>query len=285
VMAEPVLAPSGEPTALRSVYQDVTKWRRTEQALVASHKQLARQQRQIEDDRHLAVEFQRSVLPLPSGYIEKPGMRAAVRYLPAGSGSRVGGDWYETTAIESGGVFLAIGDASGHGLMAAAAMARLRNALSGLAFTGAAPDELLAWLNLVVLHWPGSLTATVVAARYDPESKTMTWAHAGHLPPVLIRDGEPAFLDVPEGVVLGATEESVYTTQTLQLRTGDMLLLYTDGLIERRGRDITDGLDLLLRAAQGCDVSDPGQSVRHLQAALGAPNPNDDTCLLAVRFA
>lgn len=284
VMAEPVLGPLGEPTALRSVYQDVTKRRRIEQALRASQKQLKRQRRRIEDDRHLVVEFQRSVLPLPDRYVEKPGLRAAVRYLPAGSGARVGGDWYETTAIDAGGVFLAIGDASGHGLKAAAAMARLRNALSGLAFTGAAPDALLGWLNLVALHWPGSLTATVVAARYDPDSKEMAWAQAGHLPPLLIREGRPALLDPPEGVLLGATEDADYATQTLRMRTGDVLVLYTDGLIERRARSIQDGLDLLVRAALGCDVTDPDQCVEHLLTALGAPNPNDDTCVVAVQF-
>jgi PAS domain-containing protein len=282
VMGEPVLDAFGKAAAVRCVCQDVTRWRRGERALKASRVQLER--RLIAEERHQAIEMQRSILPLPEGIVTKPGLRAAVRYLPAGSSARVGGDWYETTSIDGAGVFLAIGDVSGHGLTAAAAMARLRNGLSGLAFTGAPPDRLLGWLNRLTLHWPSSLTATVLAGRYDPADRTLTWAQGGHFPPVLIRDGKAVTLEPPEGVLLGAMEAPEFSTETTQLEPGDLLLLYTDGLIERRDRDLQEGLDLLIHVASTAGSRDPEKVLDHVLRGFGAPNPNDDTCVVAIQI-
>jgi serine phosphatase RsbU (regulator of sigma subunit) len=281
-MGEPVLDAFGKAAAVRCVCQDVTRWRRGERTLKASRVQLER--RLIAEERHQAIEMQRSILPLPEGIVTKPGLRAAVRYLPAGSSARVGGDWYETTSIDGAGVFLAIGDVSGHGLTAAAAMARLRNGLSGLAFTGAPPDRLLGWLNRLTLHWPSSLTATVLAGRYDPADRTLTWAQGGHFPPVLIRDGKAVTLEPPEGVLLGAMEAPEFSTETTQLEPGDLLLLYTDGLIERRDRDLQEGLDLLIHVASTADSRDPEKMLDHVLRGFGAPNPNDDTCVVAIQI-
>ncbi|WP_329234779.1 SpoIIE family protein phosphatase [Actinoallomurus sp. NBC_01490] len=281
-MGEPVLDAYGTPAAVRCVCQDVTRWRLGERALKASRVQLER--RLIAAERHQAIEMQRSILPLPEGIVEKPGLRAAVRYLPAGHSARVGGDWYETTAIDGEGVFLAIGDVSGHGLNAAAAMARLRNGLSGLAFSGAPPDRLLGWLNRLTLHWPTSLTATVLAGRYDPDERTLTWAQAGHLPPVLIREGKAVTLDPPEGILLGAMHEPEFAVETTSLEPGDLLLLYTDGLIERRERCLQEGLDLLVHAASTTGSRDPEGVLDHVLEAFGAPNPNDDTCVVAIQI-
>ncbi|GLY76335.1 SpoIIE family protein phosphatase [Actinoallomurus iriomotensis] len=282
LMGEPVLDSYGVPAAVRCVCQDVTRWRSGERALKASRVQLER--RLIAAERHQAIEMQRSILPLPEGIVEKPGLRAAVRYLPAGHSARVGGDWYETTAIDGEGVFLAIGDVSGHGLNAAAAMARLRNGLSGLAFSGASPDRLLGWLNRLALHWPTSLTATVMAGRYDPDERTLTWAQAGHLPPVLIREGKAVTLDPPEGILLGAMHEPEFAVETTSLEPGDLLLLYTDGLIERRERCLQEGLDLLVHAASTTGSRDPEGVLDHVLDAFGAPNPNDDTCVVAIQI-
>ncbi len=282
LIGEPVRDPFGVPVAVRCICQDVTRWRLGERALKASRVQLER--RLIAAERHQAIEMQRSILPLPEGIVTKPGLRAAVRYLPAGHSARVGGDWYETSAIDGEGVFLAIGDVSGHGLTAAAAMARLRNGLSGLAFSGAPPDRLLGWLNRLALHWPTSLTATALAGRYDPVERTLTWAQAGHLPPVLVRDGKAVTLDPPEGVLLGAVEVPEFAVETTALEPGDLLLLYTDGLIERRERCLQDGLDVLIHAASTADACDPDSVLEHILEVCGAPNPNDDTCVVAIRI-
>jgi serine phosphatase RsbU (regulator of sigma subunit) len=289
VLAEPVLDAFGQPVRLRCVFQDVTRRRRAERSLAASRRQVERQRRLIEDERHIVVELQQAILPLPRGIVRKPGLEAAVRYLPAGQSARVGGDWYETTAIDDAEVFLAIGDVSGHGLSAVAAMARLRNALSGLAFTGATPDALLGWLNRLVLQWPPEpaatvLTATALTGRFDPVSRTLTWAQAGHLPPVLIRDGVPRLLDPPEGILLGACPDPAFATSITRLAAGDLLMLYTDGLIERRASDIDEGFGLLLAALAGCAGAEPDQIIDHVLGALGAANPIDDICLVVCRI-
>jgi PAS domain-containing protein len=282
LMGEPVLDAFGVPAAVRCVCQDVTRWRLGERALRASRVQLER--RLIAAERHQAIELQRSILPLPEGVVTKPGLRAAVRYLPAGHSARVGGDWYETTAIDGEGVFLAIGDVSGHGLTAAAAMARLRNGLSGLAFSGAAPDRLLGWLNRLALHWPTSLTATVIAGRFDPADRSLTWAQAGHLPPVLIRDGKAVTLEVPEGVLLGAVDSPEFGTSRTVFDPGDLLLLYTDGLVESRDHGLQEGLDMLVHAASTAGRADPEGMLDHVLSAFGAPNPYDDTCVVAIQI-
>jgi serine phosphatase RsbU (regulator of sigma subunit) len=284
VVAEPVLDAFGQPVRVRCVFQDLTPRRRAEQSLAASRRQVERQRRLIEDERHIVVELQRAILPLPRGIVRKPGLEAAVRYLPAGNSARVGGDWYETTSMDDTEVFLAIGDVSGHGLSAVAAMARLRSALSGLAFTGAPPDELLGWLNRLVLHWPPTLTATALAGRFDPSTRTLTWAQAGHLPPILVRGDAPRLLAAPEGVLLGACTDPVFATRTTRLAAGDLLMLYTDGLIERRTRDIDEGFELLLDALAGCAAGEPDQIIDHVLGALGAANPIDDICLVVCRI-
>src|SRR5258708_30732271 len=107
---------------------------------------------ELAQQRHVTLELQRAILPLHDEPFDLPGLRAMVRYLPASSASRVGGDWYITAELPSGHVLLAIGDVAGHGLSAAAGMARLRGALAGLSITRAPPQQLVGWLN--DLGWP-----------------------------------------------------------------------------------------------------------------------------------
>ncbi|MBO0770040.1 MAG: SpoIIE family protein phosphatase, partial [Actinobacteria bacterium] len=101
-------------------------------------------------ERHVTVELQRAILPLHDEPFDLPGLRAMVRYMPASRDARVGGDWYTTAGLPDGQVLVAIGDVAGHGLAAAAGMARLRGALAGLAITGAPPHRLVGWLNDLV---------------------------------------------------------------------------------------------------------------------------------------
>ncbi|QKG19356.1 SpoIIE family protein phosphatase [Actinomadura verrucosospora] len=291
-MAEPVLDARGEPVAVQIVFQDASRGRGDE-LLAATRLQLMRQRRRIAEERRTAVELQRALLPLPRGPRDLPGLRAAVRYLPACGGTRVGGDWYEATALSGGEVFLAIGDVAGHGPAAAAGMARVRNALSGLACTGAAPDRMLAALNRMLLS-PEPLqargrgpapTAGAVAARYEPGPRVLTWARAGHPPPVLVRDGAAALLEAPEGVLLGAVDAPDLESVITRLHRGDLLLFYTDGLVERRDRDLADGFRMLLAAAAERPGARTDAVVDHVLRSLGGANPDDDTCVLAVQVA
>ena len=240
----------------------------------------ARLTAELEQERHVALELQRAILPLHDEPFELPGLRAVVRYLPASSGSRVGGDWYITAAMPSGQVLIAIGDVAGHGLAAAAGMARLRGALAGLAITGASPERLVGWLNDLVRHVAPEHTASVAAGYFDPATRVLRWAQAGHPPPVLVRGARVQPLDPPDGILLGAGEAD-YAAGTLQLRRDDLLLLYSDGLVERRDRSLDDGLATLATAARG--IGDLQEVIAAVLHALGSTDPEDDTCLVALQ--
>ncbi len=237
---------------------------------------------ELAEQRHITLELQRAILPLHDEPFGLPGLRAVVRYLPASVGSRVGGDWYITAELPDGRVLLAIGDVAGHGLPAAAAMARLRGALAGLSITGAPPQQLVAWLNDLVRHVAPEHTASVVAGYFDPASRMLTWAQAGHPPPVLIRGRSARVLPQPDGVLLGAGSHG-YAAATVQLQPGDVLLLYTDGLVERRDSSISQGLAALLAAAAG--RADAEDAVAAVLLALGSAHADDDTCLVALQVS
>ncbi len=128
----------------------------------------ARLAAELAAERHVTLELQRAILPLHDEPFDLPGLRAVVRYLPASQDSRVGGDWYITAEMPGGHVLIAIGDVGGHGLAAAAGMARLRGALAGLAITGSPPERLVGWLNQLVHHVDPEHTASVVAGYFDP---------------------------------------------------------------------------------------------------------------------
>ncbi len=230
--------------------------------------------------RHVTLELQRAILPLHDEPFALPGLRAVVRYLPASSASRVGGDWYITAELPDHRVLLAIGDVAGHGLAAAAGMARLRGALAGLSITGAPPEQLVGWLNDLALHVGPEHTASVVAGYFDPVSHMFTWAQAGHPPPVLVRGPWARPLPQPDGILLGASRCS-YAAATVQLQPGDLLLMYSDGLVERRDRHLDEGLDVLLQAVR--QITDPELALTAALRALGSTDPEDDTCLVALQ--
>jgi serine phosphatase RsbU (regulator of sigma subunit) len=231
-------------------------------------------------ERHVTLELQRAILPLHEAPFDLPGLRAVVRYLPASANSRVGGDWYITAEMPAGNVLLAIGDVAGHGLDAAAGMARLRGALAGLAITGAPPERLVGWLNDLVHHVAPEHTASVMAGYFDPASRDLTWAQAGHPPPLLVRGSCARPLGQPAGILLGAGR-SGYAAMTVRLEPADIVLLYSDGLVERRNRSLDEGLSTLARAAAG--LSDPEQLIAAVLDALSSTDSEDDTCLVALR--
>jgi serine phosphatase RsbU (regulator of sigma subunit) len=239
----------------------------------------ARLAAELARERHVVLTLQHAILPLHDRPFELPGLRTAVRYLPAAQGSRVGGDWYITAEMPDGSVLLAIGDVAGHGLEAVAGMARLRGALAGLAITGASPYRLVGWLNDLVCHVAPDHTASVIAGSFDPHSRTLTWSQAGHPPPLLVRAGSATPVDRPPGVLLGAGR-GCYGLATLELRRDDLLLLYSDGLIERRDHDIDEGVALLAAAVGG--ATDPELLISAALRALGSADADDDTCLVAL---
>jgi PAS domain-containing protein len=282
--AEPVTDAAGTVTAMRGVYQDVSADYHTRLAFAAAREQLADSEERAAEEHRLAIRLQEAITPRAAGpdeLVEAAGLDVAARYRPSGKGNLVSGDWYDTVLLPSKKVLLVVGDIAGHGLDAVTGMVAVRNSLRGLAITGAGPGTLLDWLNRAAAHFSDGVLGTAVCGLYDPADRTLCWARAGHLPPVLVRDGVAEQLPLPEGVLLGADPDASYAEEVTQLRLGDTLLLFTDGLIERRDQPIDDVLATLLRAASN-PVADVSRYADHV-LDQAASNTGDDACLVAVR--
>ncbi|MEU6218876.1 SpoIIE family protein phosphatase [Streptomyces sp. NPDC047022] len=236
----------------------------------------------------MAVTLQRSLLPrqLP----EQSALDIAYRYLPAQSG--VGGDWFDVLPLSGARVALVVGDVVGHGLHAAATMGRLRTAVHNFSALDLPPDGVLGLLDELVARIDQDETpdgssapvtgATCLYAIYDPVSRRCTVSRAGHPPPAVVRpDGTVDWPDVPAGPPLGLGGLPFETTD-LELPEGSRLVLYTDGLVENRDRDIDTGLRLLSQALSVAGPS-PEDTCR---AVLDAQLPHrsiDDIALLVAR--
>lgn len=280
VVAEPVTDPAGHLLAVRGAYQDFSSQHWTEVALAATRDRLADTEQEAAERNRLALQLQRAIMPPSPAPVDIAGLHVAVRYRPAEEGHLVGGDWYDAVVLPQKKVLLAVGDVAGHGIEAATGMVVLRNALRGLAATGAGPARLLGWLNTVAHHLTEQATATVVCGVYDPQTRVLAWARAGHPPPVLIHDGTAAALPLPGGILLGAAAEAEYEESRLALVPGDRLLMYTDGLIERRDRSVEKALEQLL-ATVGAATPELGE---HLDILLthARSDTDDDTCLIGI---
>jgi len=281
VYAEPVVA-SGQVVALRGAFQDVSAHYHTQVALAATRDQLADTEQRAAEEHRLALRLQRAILPTDAPPVEAAGVDVAVRYRPAEAGHLVGGDWYDALLLPDKQLLLVVGDITGHGIDAVTGMIAARNALRGLAATGAGPAELLRHLNYAACHLTEGIAGTVVCGRYDPDTRVLRWARAGHLPPVLVRDGAATMLPLPAGVLLGVDPDAEYEEAELAMRGGDSLLLFTDGLIERRSRSISDALRELTAAAAPAGPDAAAHADRILSSAVS--DTGDDACLVAVRI-
>jgi serine phosphatase RsbU (regulator of sigma subunit) len=233
-------------------------------------------------EHRLAARLQHLLQPVPQAPLPLPGIEVAVGYLTAESALRVGGDWFHAESLADGRVLLAVGDVAGHGLAAANGMAHLRFALIGwLAIGIDDPAELLCHLNRLCVRL--GITGTAVIAVFDPRTRALTWGRAGHPPPLLARDGRAAPLEMPAGLLLGAVDAATYQTLTPLLAAGDLLLLYTDGLVERRETATPTLLDQVLEGLAEASVKPGELAMDSLAARLNRPSPDDDTCTVAVR--
>jgi len=281
VFAEPVLG-GEDVVALRGAFQDVSAHYQTQVALAATRDQLADTEQRAAQEHQLAVSLQRAIMPPDVPPAAAAGVDVAVRYRPAESGRLVGGDWYDTLLLPGKDLLLVVGDITGHGIGAVTGMVAARNALRGLAATGAGPAELLRHLNYAACHLTEGIAGTVVCGRYDPDTRVLLWARAGHLPPILARAGTAETLPLPGGVLLGLDPAAEYDEASLRLQGGDTLLLFTDGLIERREGSISDALRELAATAAPPAADAASLADRILSSAVS--DTGDDACLVTIRI-
>ncbi|MFI6277833.1 PP2C family protein-serine/threonine phosphatase [Streptomyces sp. NPDC050988] len=239
--------------------------------------------RRFEHNRDIAETLQRALLTdLPT----TPELRLAARYLPATHGLNIGGDWYDAFRQPDGSLITVIGDVTGHGLHAAVMMSQLRTALRAYAVDGGTPGQLLTRLHILLHHLQPDLYATAVIARFHPDDPTLTWAAAGHPPPVLrTPDGQVHTLDAKPGAMLGIPLRQEIGDHTVRLAPGSTLALYTDGLVERRAQGIDPGIERLASVLGGfrsedLDTDLDGSADRLLRPLLSDSERDDDVCLL-----
>ncbi|MEU6273069.1 SpoIIE family protein phosphatase [Streptomyces populi] len=231
-------------------------------------------------EREVAVALQDALLPSP----EQVGTHhAAVRYRPATSSLNVCGDWYDLVALSGDRMAVAVGDVVGHGLSAACVMGQLRSALSAASRAAGGPARALEVLGLYARSVEGAESTTAVTAWIDWETRTITYSSAGHLPPALLRgDGRVEFLDRATDPPLGARPEHVDRPEAATgFASGDTLVLYTDGLVERRTEDIDVGLGRLAAALTHHREAEPEALADALLSDLLPPGGvTDDTALV-----
>jgi PAS domain S-box-containing protein len=279
----PVLDSAGRAVSVFGVVQDVSPLRRTETALEIARVQLAAQRSRVDAERQVAVLLQQIIMPdEPVRPSPESGVVIAARYRPASASAGVGGDWYGVFILPDSKVVLTIGDVAGHGLSAASVMAQLYHTAHGLALTGAGPAELLHWLNTLTCERPAFAIASSCCAIYDPADRRLRWANAGHPSPVLVTADGAEPLQAPIGTMLGAVASSGYQEAEMTVEPGDHLLLYTDGLVERRRQSDEEATEHLLDMAVGPDPDLEAYVGRILAGARS--DTDDDTCLIAVRF-
>ncbi|MFD5148006.1 SpoIIE family protein phosphatase [Streptomyces sp. NPDC058401] len=231
--------------------------------------------------REAAVTLQRSLLPQE---LEQPDdLRVAATYQPGGTEAAVGGDWYDVITLGAGRTALVIGDVMGRGVRAAAVMGQLRTAVRAYARLDLPPHEVLQLLDGLAAEIDASQIATCVYAVHDPNEGLLAYASAGHLP-ILVRDEDGTVRRAadPTGPPLG-TGGWLHTSGTIALGPGSTAVLYTDGLVERRGEDIDEGVAALERALSGAQGT-PAVICDRLMRALGVDADHyDDVAVMVLQ--
>ncbi|MEV8535506.1 SpoIIE family protein phosphatase [Streptomyces sp. NPDC051211] len=287
MLAEADTDAQGDPVEVHGFFQNLTAQRQAELELVESERALVVQQGLLEAERQLARRLQHALLPISEQSLRLAGLDVEVAYLPSEGGINVGGDWYSAIELPGGHALFVVGDVAGHGLDAVATMAQLRFTAKGMVVTGSPLTEALRRLNTLLLHTADSQngTATLILARYDPAGHRLSWVQAGHPPPLLVRDGAADFLTPPEGILLGATREPHYTEAHYDLRAGDHLIFYTDGLVEKPSEHLDKGMHRLAQAARTAFAGPTPESLPHmLSRLLPRTQRRDDTCVLALHL-
>jgi serine phosphatase RsbU (regulator of sigma subunit)/anti-sigma regulatory factor (Ser/Thr protein kinase) len=234
----------------------------------------------LQHEHDVSVALQRSLLP--KRLTDMVGVKVATRYLPAHE--EVGGDWYDVFELPRGRVGIVIGDVVGHGIAAAALMGRLRTALHSYAIEGHGPGRTLELVDRFVQSLSESAMATAAYAVFDTYTSTLNYATAGHLPPIVISGSETRVLDVTPAPPLGAFPYGRCPEHDLSLESGEILVLYTDGLVERRGIPLSTGIEALATSVQLATTPEEACAfaIADLVPVVGL---SDDVALVALQSA
>jgi PAS domain S-box-containing protein len=235
-------------------------------------------------EQRIAETLQRSLLPQALPAVAR--LALAARYVPGAEGTRAGGDWYDLIELDEHRVAIAVGDVVGQGPAAAAVMGQLRSALSTALLQGSSPADALELLDRFAARLPGSTASTAACLVVDRQHGMVTWARAGHLPPLLLGPDGAELLDgAGSGTVLGVQGRRPYTEGTLPIGPGNCLVLFTDGLVERRGEDLDAGLQRLVKAADRLSHLDPERlATTLLRDLLADTDQPDDVALVLARL-
>jgi serine phosphatase RsbU (regulator of sigma subunit)/anti-sigma regulatory factor (Ser/Thr protein kinase) len=237
--------------------------------------------RVFEREHRIAETLQRSLLPesLP----ELPGIEVAARYLPAAAGADVGGDWYDCVPLRDDSVALVMGDVVGRGVTAAALVGKLRNALLAYALDGHPAPDVVARLNRFVFDAEERPMATLLYAVYRPSAHALEIVSAGHPPPLVRGPGDTvAELEIVPSVPLGAFQDARFESVTVPLERGSMLVLYTDGLVERREVPIGEGIAALAGVLTATNGSAERACDEIVARLVGGASAADDVALLVL---
>jgi len=258
----------------------------TDAQAVHSERQRAEERAELDNARaqfftEVAVTLQRAVLGptvLPEGF--------AVHYEPASGTLEVGGDWYDVVDLPGGRYGVVVGDVVGRGLPAAAVMGQLRSAIRALLLESRSPAHVLRALDRFAALVPGAVCSTVFCAVIDPAVGSLRYSSAGHVPAIVVdEDGESRFLTAAGSLPLAVVDGLVRPERDVELRPGSTLLLYTDGLVERRDRDLDEGMDRALTAVREGRHLHPVELAAVLTDQLLDDSPDDDVALLLYRSA
>ncbi|XVS66448.1 SpoIIE family protein phosphatase [Actinosynnema sp. CA-299493] len=260
------------PTGVQAIGRDVTERQRAE----------AERERLLRHEHEIAEALQLSLLPRALPALDR--LATSARYLPASTHSRIGGDWYEVLPLAGTSVALSVGDVVGKGPAAAAVMGQLRSALAGYLLDGHSPAAALERLDAFTARVNGAAGSTCACLTFDWSTGRLCWALAGHPPPlVLDASGGARFLAGETGAVLGAPGRAPYLDNTTGLAPGGSVVLYTDGLVERRGTVIDQGLQRLLDTVRDAHDLSPRALSDTIIRSLLADGQDDDVALVLAR--
>ena len=240
----------------------------------------------IYSDEHARAAVLQSAV-MPNSPVATSRLDLCVTYAPADVSHGLGGDWYDVMPLPDNRIYLAVGDVVGHGLPAVEDMAQLRIAGRALAHHGLQPAQLLSELNGFARDTSHGKFATMAVAIFDQTDSSLSYSTAGHPPPLFRRSasGEVRRLSDAHGPVLGPLPRPAYTEARLPVRPGDILMLYTDGLVERHAEDIETGIGIAERIVAGWDPDiDISLNCDLLSELLASRNRSDDVCVATVRF-